>query len=128
MSLLLDCMVPSEIRLSCIFTLHVLCKSSILSIVYITVTGIAIAMAFGSVVAVLWYGAQSVLSGELSPGTLGQFLLYSVFAAGSLGINSTRFFAFPPRRAVIGRLTMHFRAVMASFPPRRTTRTSPGCE
>ena len=48
-------------------------------------TGFAIAMAFGSVVAVLWYGAQSVLSGELSPGTLGQFLLYSVFAAGSLG-------------------------------------------
>jgi ATP-binding cassette subfamily B protein len=42
-------------------------------------------MAFGSVVAVLWYGAQSVLAGELSPGTLGQFLLYSVFAAGSLG-------------------------------------------
>ena len=48
-------------------------------------TGFAISMAFGSVVAVLWYGAQSVLSGELSPGTLGQFLLYSVFAAGSLG-------------------------------------------
>lgn len=48
-------------------------------------TGFAIAMAFGSVVAVLWYGAQSVLTGEMSPGTLGQFLLYSVFAAGSLG-------------------------------------------
>ena len=48
-------------------------------------TGFAIAMAFGSVVAVLWYGAQSVLTGELTPGTLGQFLLYSVFAAGSLG-------------------------------------------
>lgn len=48
-------------------------------------TGFAIAMAFGSVVAVLWYGAQSVLAGEISPGTLGQFLLYSVFAAGSLG-------------------------------------------
>ncbi|MCY0096525.1 ABC transporter transmembrane domain-containing protein [Hoeflea ulvae] len=48
-------------------------------------TGFAIAMAFGSVVAVLWYGAQSVLVGEMSPGTLGQFLLYSVFAAGSLG-------------------------------------------
>ncbi|PWV97260.1 ATP-binding cassette subfamily B protein [Hoeflea marina] len=48
-------------------------------------TGFAIAMAFGSVVAVLWYGAQSVLTGDLSPGRLGQFLLYSVFAAGSLG-------------------------------------------
>ncbi len=42
-------------------------------------------MIFGSVVAVLWFGAKSVLAGTLSPGTLGQFLLYSVFAAGSLG-------------------------------------------
>jgi len=48
-------------------------------------TGFAIAMAFGSVVGVLWFGAQAVLTGELTPGTLGQFLLYSVFAAGGLG-------------------------------------------
>lgn len=48
-------------------------------------TGFAIAMIFGSVVAVLWFGAQDVLSGHITAGTLGQFLLYSVFAAGSLG-------------------------------------------
>ncbi|MCF3638437.1 ATP-binding cassette domain-containing protein, partial [Rhizobium sp. TRM95111] len=48
-------------------------------------TAFAIAMIFGSVVAVLWFGAQDVLSGTLSAGTLGQFLLYAVFAAGSLG-------------------------------------------
>jgi ATP-binding cassette subfamily B protein len=48
-------------------------------------TGFAIAMIFGSVVSVLWFGAQDVLSGDLSAGTLGQFLLYAVFAAGSLG-------------------------------------------
>lgn len=48
-------------------------------------TGFAIAMVFGSVVAVLWFGARDVLSGDLSAGTLGQFLLYAVFAAGSLG-------------------------------------------
>ena len=48
-------------------------------------TAFAITMIFGSVVAVLWFGAQDVLSGTLSAGTLGQFLLYSVFAAGSLG-------------------------------------------
>jgi ATP-binding cassette, subfamily B, bacterial len=47
-------------------------------------TGFAIAMVFGSVVGVLWYGAQSVLAGTLSSGTLGQFLLYSVIAASSL--------------------------------------------
>lgn len=48
-------------------------------------TGVAIALVFGSVVGVLWYGAQSVLAGTMSGGTLGQFLLYSLIAAGSLG-------------------------------------------
>ncbi|MFN3636553.1 MAG: ABC transporter transmembrane domain-containing protein, partial [Rhizobium rhizophilum] len=48
-------------------------------------TGVAIALIFGSVVGVLWYGAQSVLAGSMSGGTLGQFLLYSLIAAGSLG-------------------------------------------
>ena len=38
-------------------------------------TGVAIALVFGSVVGVLWYGAQSVLAGTMSGGTLGQFLL-----------------------------------------------------
>ena len=48
-------------------------------------TFFAIFMIFGSVVAVLWFGAQSVMAGTMTAGTLGQFLLYSVFAAGSLG-------------------------------------------
>ncbi|NRP22827.1 Lipid A export ATP-binding/permease protein MsbA [Ensifer adhaerens] len=48
-------------------------------------TAFAITMVFGSVVAVLWFGARDVLAGNLSAGTLSQFLLYSVFAAGSLG-------------------------------------------
>jgi ATP-binding cassette subfamily B protein len=47
-------------------------------------TGFAITMVFGSVVAVLWFGAQSVLAGTMSAGTLSQFLLYSVMAAGAL--------------------------------------------
>lgn len=48
-------------------------------------TFVAIFTIFASVVAVLWFGSRDVLSGEISPGTLGQFLLYSVFAAGALG-------------------------------------------
>ncbi|MCP4073969.1 MAG: ATP-binding cassette domain-containing protein [Hyphomicrobiales bacterium] len=48
-------------------------------------TAFAIFTIFGSVVAVLWFGAQDVLTGAMTPGTLGQFLLYSVFAAGALG-------------------------------------------
>lgn len=48
-------------------------------------TGFAIFMIFGSVVAVLWFGSRNVLDGTMSAGTLGQFLLYSVFAAGAFG-------------------------------------------
>lgn len=47
-------------------------------------TFFAIFTIFASVVAVLWIGSHDVLSGTLSPGTLGQFLLYAVFAAGAL--------------------------------------------
>jgi ATP-binding cassette subfamily B protein len=47
-------------------------------------TAFAIFMVFASVVAVLWIGAQNVLNGTMTPGTLGQFLLYAVFAAGAL--------------------------------------------
>ena len=48
-------------------------------------TGIAITLVFSSVVGILWYGAQDVLAGRLSPGTLSQFVLFAVFAAGGLG-------------------------------------------
>jgi ATP-binding cassette subfamily B protein len=47
-------------------------------------TAFAIFLVFSSVVAVLWYGASGVLSGAMSAGTLGQFMLYAVFAAGAL--------------------------------------------
>jgi len=52
-------------------------------------TGIGIFLVFASVVAVLWMGAQDVLAGRLTAGTLGQFVLYAVFAAGALGELST---------------------------------------
>ena len=48
-------------------------------------TVFAIFMIFAAVVAVLWFGSRDVLAGAMSAGTLGQFLLYSVFAAGALG-------------------------------------------
>jgi len=58
-------------------------KSSVLARAVLTF--VAIFLIFSSVVAVLWFGSRDVLAGTLSPGTLGQFLLYSVFAAGALG-------------------------------------------
>ena len=48
-------------------------------------TGVGILLVFGSIVGVLWYGAQNVLSGAMTAGTLGQFVLYSVIVASSLG-------------------------------------------
>ncbi len=48
-------------------------------------TAFAIFMVFGSVVIVLWVGAQDVLSGAITAGRLGQFLLYAVLAASALG-------------------------------------------
>ena len=44
-----------------------------------------ISIAFGSIVGLLWYGAQQVLSGTMSGGTLTQFLIYAILAASSLG-------------------------------------------
>jgi len=48
-------------------------------------TAFAIFAIFASVIGVLWLGANAVLEGNMTPGTLGQFILYSVFAAGALG-------------------------------------------
>jgi ATP-binding cassette subfamily B protein len=48
-------------------------------------TAVVIFLVFASVVMILWVGAQSVLAGRLTAGTLGQFVLYAVFAAGGLG-------------------------------------------
>ena len=48
---------------------------------YLTV--LAIVIVFGAVVFVLWLGAQSVIKGSMSPGELGQFLLYAILVSGS---------------------------------------------
>jgi ATP-binding cassette, subfamily B, bacterial len=48
-------------------------------------TAFALFMVFGSVVIVLWVGAQDVLDGAITPGRLWQFLLYAVLAASALG-------------------------------------------
>ena len=49
------------------------------------VTAVAIFLAFGSVVVVLWLGAQEVIAGSMTGGALSQFVLFAVFGAGALG-------------------------------------------
>ena len=38
----------------------------------------------GSIVGLLWFGAHEVLAGHITGGTLGQFVLYAVFASSAL--------------------------------------------
>jgi len=48
-------------------------------------TAIIIFIVFSSVVAILWVGSHDVLTGTISAGRLGQFVLYAAFAAAGLG-------------------------------------------
>lgn len=48
-------------------------------------TALAIMMAFGVIVFVLWIGTRQVTAGAMSLGELTQFVLYAVFIAGSIG-------------------------------------------
>jgi len=48
-------------------------------------TAIIIFIVFTSVVVILWIGSNDVLTGLISPGRLGQFVLYTAFAAAALG-------------------------------------------
>jgi len=48
-------------------------------------TLIIIFIVFSSVVAILWVGSHDVLIGQITPGRLGQFVLYAAFAASGLG-------------------------------------------
>ena len=47
---------------------------------------VATTCVFGSLIFVLWVGAQGVLAGEITGGELGQFVLYSMFVAVSAGM------------------------------------------
>ncbi|TCV81221.1 ABC transporter transmembrane domain-containing protein [Sulfurirhabdus autotrophica] len=48
-------------------------------------TLIAILLVFGTIVFVLWLGAQAVMQGNMTGGELGQFILYAAIVAGSVG-------------------------------------------
>jgi ATP-binding cassette subfamily B protein len=48
-------------------------------------TAIAIVLVFAGVVGILWVGAQNVVQGSMTAGTLGQFIIYAVLCATSIG-------------------------------------------
>jgi ATP-binding cassette subfamily B protein len=47
-------------------------------------TAIAIFLVVASIVGILWFGSRLVISGEMTGGRLGQFVLYATFAAGAM--------------------------------------------
>ncbi len=47
-------------------------------------TAATIFVMIASIVGVLWYGATRVIAGDMTSGTLGQFILYAIFAGGAL--------------------------------------------
>lgn len=48
-------------------------------------TALVISLVFGGIAFVLWLGSRAVLAGEMSEGTLIQFVMLSVLVAGSVG-------------------------------------------
>ncbi len=48
-------------------------------------TAMVIVLVFGAVTGVLWIGAKDVIAGSMSTGVLGQFVLYAMIGAGSVG-------------------------------------------
>ncbi len=50
-----------------------------------SLTAMVILLVFGAITLVLWAGAKAVMAGTMAPGVLGQFVLYAVLAAGSVG-------------------------------------------
>ncbi|MBW8880913.1 MAG: ATP-binding cassette domain-containing protein, partial [Asticcacaulis sp.] len=55
-----------------------------------TMTGMVISLVFGGTAFVLWLGAQDVMHGKMSDGTLVQFVLLAIFTAGSVAnLNET---------------------------------------
>ncbi len=48
-----------------------------------------VSLMFGGIIFVLWMGARSVIDGVMTAGTLSQFVLYAIIAAGSTGALTT---------------------------------------
>ncbi len=48
-------------------------------------TAVVIFLVFTGIVGVMWIGARDVISGTLSAGELGQFILYALLVAGAVG-------------------------------------------
>ena len=86
-----------------------------------SLTVVAIFLAFGSVVGVLWFGAHEVIAGRMSGGLLSQFVLYAVFGASALGQLSEVMNEVSAAAGAAGRLSEILAITPAiAAPPRRS--------
>lgn len=84
-------------------------------------TFVAILSIFTSIVCVLWIGASNVLDGTMTPGTLGQFLLFALIAAGALGALSEVWGELSQAAGAAERLTELLATDIAIQSPRTVT-------
>jgi ATP-binding cassette subfamily B protein len=80
-------------------------------------TAIATMMVFGAITIVLWFGARQVLSGTMSPGALGQFLLLAVYAGTAAASLSEMWSEVQRAAGAMERLVELQRAVPAIIAP-----------
>ncbi len=65
-------------------------KAAVASIRMTTIMSLLVGFViFGGIVFVLWLGAKDVISGDMTAGTLSQFVMYAIMAATSVGALST---------------------------------------
>ena len=88
-------------------------------------SGAIVFTAFGAIVVVLWLGAHAVIDGTMSPGALGQFLLYATFVAGSTTALGEVWSDIQRAAGAMERL-MELLAAQTDIPPPERARALPG--
>lgn len=89
-----------------------------------SLTAVVIVLVFGAITGVLWIGARDVIAGSLSAGTLGQFVLYAVIGAGSIGALTEVWAELQRAGGGMGRIE-ELLAERSSLPPREPRQTLP---
>ena len=80
-------------------------------------TALAITLMFGAFTLVLWSGANDVIAGRISGGTLGQFLFYAIIGGGSVGALAEVFNDLQRAAGGMGRISELLNAKPAITPP-----------
>ena len=87
-----------------------------------TLTALGTALVFGAITAVLWLGAHQVLSGSMTGGQLGQFLLYAVYVGSSSAMLSETFGEIQRGAGAMERLSELLESQPTIRPPQRPSR------